>query len=87
MPLQKNVILFGKESRVGKFNWRSDAIKRDTPINEDYKNTQNVRRFLKSQCSENFKFTRSFMQWIKNENSKTMGDVCDEWLKEHTKKN
>ncbi len=66
------------------FNWHSDTITRDTPVLGNYKNTQNVRRFLKSQCGEHFKFDRPFMQWIKDGTEKTMGDVADEWRRRQT---
>lgn len=62
-----------------KFDWHSDPITRDTPVAPNYRNTQNVRRFLKAQCGKEFKFNRSFMQWNKNGVAKTMGDVADEW--------
>ncbi len=63
------------------FNWHSDLISRETPVTSNYKNTQKVRRFLKSECGAGFKFDRDFMQWIKDGNPKTMGDVADEWLR------
>ena len=62
------------------FNWHSDEITRQTPVTSTYKSTQNVRRFLIAQCGDAFKFDRDFMAWIKNDESKTMGDVADEWL-------
>ncbi len=61
------------------FDWHSDAILRETPITKTYRNTQNVRRFLKAECGEAFKFDRSFMAWLKDGNPKTMGDAADEW--------
>ena len=61
------------------FDWHADSISISTPVNDDYKNTQNVRRFLRAQCGEDFKFDRSFMQWIKDGNRKTMGEVALEW--------
>ena len=64
---------------MSKFDWHSDPIARDTPVTAGYRNTQNVRRFLKAQCGESFKFDRPFMQWIKDGSPKTMGDVADEW--------
>ena len=64
---------------MSKFDWHSDPITRDTLVTTDYRNTQNVRRFLKSQCGNQFKFDRPFMQWIKDGTEKTMGDVADEW--------
>lgn len=60
-------------------NWHSNAITRATPVDETYKNTQNVRRFMVEQCGEHFKFDRDFMAWVRNETPKTMGDVADEW--------
>ena len=65
------------------FDWHSDRIARTTPVTSTYRNTQNVRRFLRSQCGGGFKFDRPFMRWIKNGTKKTMGDVADEWLRRH----
>lgn len=66
---------------MAKFDWHSDPITRDTPVTSDYRNTQNVRRFLKSQCGDDFVFDRPFMAWIKDGSAKTMGDVANEWLR------
>jgi Domain of unknown function (DUF6434) len=62
------------------FDWHCDVITRSTPVTASYKNTQNVRRFLKAQCGDAFKFDRPFMRWIIDGKRKTMGDVADEWL-------
>nr|WP_204248132.1 DUF6434 domain-containing protein [Kiloniella spongiae] len=35
---------------VENINWHSSQLTRETPITESYKHTQNVRRFMKSQC-------------------------------------
>ena len=61
------------------FDWHRDPITRETPVTASYRNTQNVRRFLKTECGEHFAFDRPFMQWIKDGTAKTMGDVADEW--------
>ena len=60
-------------------NWHSDTLTRNTTVNEDYRNTQNVRRFMVEHCGDAFKFDRDFMAWIKNNEAKTLGDVADEW--------
>ncbi len=60
------------------FDWHSDPITRDTLITANYRNTQNVRRFLKKECGASFRFNRPFMQWIRNGTPKTMGDVAEE---------
>lgn len=63
------------------FDWHSDPIAVATPVTKTYRSTQNVRRFMRVQCGEAFKFDRPFMQWIKDGTEKTMGDVAREWLK------
>lgn len=63
------------------FDWHSDTITRTTPLDKNYRNTQNVRRFLLVHCGDGFKFDRPFMAWIKNNEALTMGDVADEWLR------
>ena len=62
------------------FDWHTDPITRDTPVTATYRNTQNVRRFLRAQCGPNFRFDRAFMAWIKDGTPKTMGDIADAWL-------
>ena len=66
-----------------KFDWHSDPITHQTPVTESYRNTQNVRRFLKAQCGNHFRFDRPFMAWIKDGTEKTMGDVAKEWTRRH----
>ncbi len=67
------------------FNWHKDPVIRETPVTADYRNTQNVRRFLKAQCGPHFKFDRPFMQWIKDGTPKTMGQVADEWTRRRSR--
>lgn len=68
------------------FDWHSDPITRDTPVTETYRNTQNVRRFLKATCGEDFSFDRAFMAWIKDGKAKTMGEVADEWIRRRSER-
>jgi len=63
------------------FDWHADPITRATPITRSYRNTQNARRFFRSQCGADFKFDRPFMAWLKDGAPKTMGDAADEWLR------
>ena len=62
-------------------DWHSDPITRETTVDAKYRNTQNVRRFMKAACGDAFKFDRPFMAWIKSGTPATMGDVVDEWLR------
>ncbi len=68
------------------FDWHADPITRQTPVTRTYRNTQNVRRFLRAECGEAFKFDRPFMAWIKDGQPKTMGEVADEWLRRRAAK-
>ena len=65
------------------FDWHADPIDRETGVLPNYRNTQNVRRFLVAQCGDGFAFDRAFMIWIKDGSDKTMGDVADEWMRRH----
>lgn len=62
-----------------KFDWHSDKISADTLIDSNYKNTQNVRRFFKAACGDEFAFNRAFMLWMKNNVGKTMGEAVKQW--------
>lgn len=61
------------------FDWHSDSITNETPVTAQYRNTQNVRRFLRTACGDDFRFDRPLMAWIKDGTPKTMGDVACEW--------
>jgi hypothetical protein len=64
------------------FDWHGGNILRTTMVDANYKNTQNVRRFMTQECGEPVKFNRDFMAWIVNGQTKNMGDVADEWLRQ-----
>lgn len=63
------------------FDWHSAPLSRSTVIDNTYKNTQNVRRFLTQECGENFKFDRDLMAWIRSGAANNLGDVADEWVR------
>jgi Domain of unknown function (DUF6434) len=68
------------------FDWHSSEITRQTPLTKSYRNTQNVRRFFKAECGDDFKFDRAFMAWLKTAVGRTMGDAADEWLRRQAAK-
>ncbi len=61
------------------FDWHHSVLSSHTIIEPDYRNTQNVRRFFKSEIGEAFKFDRAFMSWMQDNTGKTLGDAVDEW--------
>ena len=64
-----------------KFDWHRGPINRATKVDETYKNTQSVRRFLTSERGETFRFDRVFMAWIKSGVPRNLGEVADEWIR------
>jgi hypothetical protein len=67
------------------FDWHADPITAQTPLDKNYRSTQNVRRFMTEQCGTHFKLTRDFMAWIRSGEPQTMGDVAAEWTRRHAK--
>ncbi len=63
------------------FDWHSEPLSRDTPLTASYKMTQNVRRFMRKECGDDFKFDVPFMNWVKSGLPKTLGDMADEWIR------
>ena len=61
------------------FDWHSEPLSRETPLTDSYRMTQNVRRFLRTQCGDDFKFNRDFITWVKSGTPRTLGDIADEW--------
>jgi len=67
-----------------KTDWHSSSLTSTTSIDKNYKNTQNVRRFMIKECGEDFRFDREFMMWIRNDDPKTLGDVVNVWKRRHS---
>lgn len=63
------------------FDWHLGSITRSTPIDKNYRNTQNVRRFLIAECGEAFRFNRELIAWIKEGGASTIGEVADQWVR------
>jgi hypothetical protein len=61
------------------FNWHSEPLSLETPITASYKMTQNVRRFMRIHCGDDFKFDRDFIAWVNSGAPKVMADIVAEW--------
>lgn len=70
-----------KIKAISRFDWHAAELTRSTIITDNYKNSQNVRRFFKAEVDPNFKFSIAFMEWIKTNVGKTLGDACTAYLK------
>lgn len=57
------------------FDWHAAPLSPDTVLTDSYRHTQNVRRFFKAQVGDSFKFNIAFMDWLKANTGKTLGDA------------
>ncbi|MEE9427175.1 MAG: DUF6434 domain-containing protein [Paracoccaceae bacterium] len=65
-----------KPRRTSSFDWHSEQLSKCTIITDNYKSSQNVRRFFKENIGSSFKFNIAFMEWIKANVGKTLNDAC-----------
>ena len=68
-----------KPRSKSKFDWSNEVLSPETRITDNYKNTENTRRFFKEEIGEHFKFNVKFMNWMKSNSGKTLSDAIEEW--------
>ncbi|MEO0648661.1 MAG: DUF6434 domain-containing protein [Cyanobacteria bacterium J06650_10] len=68
-----------KSSSKSKFDWKNATLTRQTKITDSYKNNRNVRQFMESQTGRPFRFSIAFMQWMKENEGKTLQDALNYW--------
>lgn len=61
------------------FNWAKETLTPETVITDSYRNGPNVRRFFIEHIGPSFRFTISFMQWMKANTGKTLADAILAW--------
>lgn len=61
------------------FDWNNEPLSIETVLTDNYKNTENVRRFFKQQIGVGFKFNVPFMNWLKSNTGATLGDAVVQW--------
>jgi len=62
---------------TSKFDWQNAALSPATVITDNYKNTQNVRRYFQREFGPEFKFNIALMDWIKDNVGRTLADACE----------
>jgi hypothetical protein len=65
-----------------KFDWHSAELSPQTVITNSYRNSQNVRRFFKSQVGPAFKFNIAFMAWMRANVGKTLAHAVAEYRRQ-----
>lgn len=61
-----------------RIDWHKENLTLETIITDNYKTTQNVRRFFSFHLSTNFKFTRTIMLKVKNSVGKSLEQIIEE---------
>lgn len=69
-----------KNSNISRFDWNTEKLTTETEITDNYKNTENVREFFKTQIGNKFKFNVKFMNWMKTAQGRTLGDAIEQWI-------
>jgi hypothetical protein len=75
----KKLISKTNTKAVSIFDWHGAPLTPNTIISDNYKNSQNVRRFFKVHCVEKFHFSIPFMKWMKANTGKKLKDAIIEW--------
>lgn len=68
-----------KAKPASRFDWNHESLSVNTTISDNYKNTENVRAFFQQEIGKQFKFNTQFMNWMKMNHGKTLGDAIIEW--------
>lgn len=64
---------------ISAFDWKKVTLSTKTVITDNYKNTQNVRAFFQKETGKSFRFNTEFMNWMKQNPGKTLGDAVVKW--------
>ena len=75
----KIIITVPKEKAKSKFDWNNTELDLNTKITDNYKNSENVRAFMKREIGSHFHFNTAFMKWTKQNVGKTMREAIIEW--------
>ena len=63
---------------LSKFDWNNEVLTRKTIITDNYKCSQHVREFFKSEIGNHFHFNVELFQYIKKNIGNTLGDAVEE---------
>ena len=64
-------------------DWHRDALSLETRIGNEYRSTQNVRRFFRTHIGPHFKFTVEFMLWMRRNPALSLRAAIREWKRRY----
>lgn len=68
---------------ISKFDWNNEYLSLKTIITDNYRNTENVRKFMIDNIGVHFKFNTMFMKWMKSNIGRTLAEAIVEWQNIH----
>ena len=69
-----------RKRRSGSFNWAKEPLTSDTIITDTISFGPNVRKFFRSEIGKAFSCHSDFMDWVRNNEGKSLGDAVSAWL-------
>ena len=66
-------------SVTSRFDWAKETLHLETIITDNYRNTRNVRAFMKRHVGPRFAFSNEFMQWMRAHVGATLSDAVAFW--------
>ncbi len=66
-------------ARPATLDWQIAPLIRSTQVDAGFRVTQNVMRFFKRSCGQNFDMEKEFQAWLADGTPKTLGDAVDAW--------
>lgn len=69
-----------KPVKKSKFNWAQENLSLETIITDSYTNGPNTRKFFKQHIGASFSFNIRFMQWMKQNEGKTLKEAVQAYL-------
>ena len=69
-----------KKKSKSNFNWAKEVLTSDTIITDNVSFGPNFRRFMKNEIGNKFSCHSDFMDWVKSNEGKTLGQAVDKWL-------
>jgi len=62
-----------------RFDWGRETLTLETVITDSYRNSQNMRRFMKTHASDRFAFSNEFMAWMRDHVGSTLAEAVEFW--------
>ncbi len=61
------------------FDWKKEPLRLETVITDSVVFGKNLRSFMKDQVGVKFSFSAAFMEWVRNNEGKTLEDAVEYW--------